>query len=75
MCDSAAALNSVVLVTMVCKNVGLLAASYTVTLGNCTYPAQTVPAQSLSLEPAATDSLVFQVRWLPITSNCLVQAS
>ena len=61
-CDSAAALNSVMLVTIVGKNIGGIAASYTVSVGNCTYPAQIVPAQSLSLAPDQEESLVFQVR-------------
>lgn len=63
-CDSAAALNSVMLVTVICKNIGVIAASYTVSIGNCTYPAQTVPAQSLSLAANDEKSLVFQVRYI-----------
>jgi Male gamete fusion factor len=63
-CDTAAALNSVVLVAVVAQNVGAIDADYTATLGNCTYATQQVPAQSLSLAAGAQDSVVFQVRCL-----------
>jgi hypothetical protein len=61
-CDSAAALNSVVLVNIIGKNIGFIAASYTISVDNCTYPAQIVPAQSLSLAASEEKTLIFQVR-------------
>lgn len=60
-CDSVAALNSAALVRVACKNAGAIAADYTLTLSNCTYPAQPVPAQSVALAPAETKELTFQV--------------
>lgn len=60
-CDVAAALNSVVLVQVVAKNIGAIAADYTMGLGNCSYPAQPVPAQALALEALQEQPLVFQM--------------
>lgn len=71
-CDVAVALNSALLVTIVGKNIGAIAASYTLTLGNCSYPSQPVPAQSLSLAPDAEQALVFEARpTLAPLCNCV----
>ena len=43
------------------KNVGFLAASYTTTLDNCTYPIIPVAAQSLSLASNETAEVRFEV--------------
>ena len=63
-CDSVAALNSAALVRVTSKNVGAIAADYTLTLSNCSYPAQPVPAQSLALAPEETEELTFEARLL-----------
>ena len=60
-CDSVAALNSASRAMIEVKNVGFLAASYTTTLDNCTYPIIPVAAQSLSLASNETAEVRFEV--------------
>ena len=60
-CDTVAALNSAALVRVTSRNAGAIAADYTLTLSNCTYPAQPVPAQSVALAPDETKQVTFQV--------------
>jgi hypothetical protein len=60
-CDSVAALNSAALVAVVAKNSGAIPSRYTVSVGNCSYPTQPAPAQTLSLAPLQETKLVFQV--------------
>jgi hypothetical protein len=56
------ALNSAALVTVKVKNVGVISASFTATLGNCSYPASPVPAQSLSMQANQEKDVIFEVR-------------
>ena len=43
------------------KNAGVVATTYTVTLGSCTYPIAAVPPQSVTLTPGQTSEAVLQV--------------
>lgn len=60
-CDSVAALNSAALVTLVVRNTGAVPASYTVSFGLCSHPAQPVPAQALAIDAGETAQTVFEV--------------
>ena len=50
------------------KNAGVVATTYTVTLGSCTYPIAAVPPQSVTLTPGQASEVVLQVP--QNTSSC-----
>eukprot|EP00892_Ulva_mutabilis_P000250 jgi/Ulvmu1/10225/UM060_0025.1 len=59
-CDSVAALNSGALVMLVVLNTGAVAASYTVSFGVCSHPAQPVPAQTVAIDAGDSARITFE---------------